>query len=88
MTSPGLMSIGLSQPLFLKMVCAVYLMVPLDIKPGDVIVRFNGEILENPNSLQRSLASLKAGTRVQLGVVRDGREYPPVPVDVADLPDP
>lgn len=57
------------------------------IKPGDVIVRFNGEILENPNSLQRSLASLKAGTRVQLGVVRDGREYPPVPVDVANLPD-
>jgi serine protease Do len=58
------------------------------IKPGDIIVRFNGEILENPNSLQRLLASLRAGTRVQLGVVRDGREYPPVAVDVANLPDP
>jgi Do/DeqQ family serine protease len=58
------------------------------IKPGDVIVRLNGEILETPNSLQRSLASLRAGTRVQLGVVRDGREYPPVQVDVADLPNP
>jgi hypothetical protein len=31
-------TIGLSQPLFLKMVCAVYVMVPMDIKPGDVIL--------------------------------------------------
>ncbi len=29
---------GLWQPLFLKMVCAVYVMVPMDIKPGDVIL--------------------------------------------------
>ncbi len=30
-------TIGLSQPLFLKMVRAVYVMVSMDIKPGDVI---------------------------------------------------
>ncbi len=30
-------TIGLSQPLFLKMVCTVYVMVSMDIKPGDVI---------------------------------------------------
>ena len=55
------------------------------IQPGDVIVRFNGEILENPGSLQRALAGREAGTRVQLNVVRQGREYT-VAVEVADLP--
>ena len=31
-------TIGLSQPLFLKMVCAVYLLVSLDVKPGAAIL--------------------------------------------------
>jgi len=34
----GAHTIGLSQPLFLKMVCAVYLMVSMDIKPDDDIL--------------------------------------------------
>ena len=31
-------TIGLSRPLFLKMVCAVYVMVAIDIRPGDQIL--------------------------------------------------
>ena len=31
-------TIGLSHPLFLKMVCVLYVMVPMDIKPGDIIL--------------------------------------------------
>jgi len=31
-------TIGLSRPLFLKMVCAVYVMVAMDIRPGDQIL--------------------------------------------------
>ncbi len=30
-------TIGLSLSLFMKMVCAVYVMVPMDVKPGDSI---------------------------------------------------
>jgi S1-C subfamily serine protease len=57
------------------------------IRPGDVIVRLNGEILENPNSLQRALAGRKVGSRIQLSVVRNGVEYPAT-VEVAALPTP
>lgn len=54
------------------------------IQPGDIIVGVNGQILENPAGLQRALAGKVVGTRVQLSVIRDGREYT-VQAEVAAL---
>ncbi|MEK0444877.1 MAG: hypothetical protein RLZZ399_198 [Verrucomicrobiota bacterium] len=45
------------------------------IQPGDVIVGVNGQILRSRSELQQSLAGKKVGSRLQLSVVRDGREY-------------
>jgi len=53
---------------------------------GDVIVRINGTIIENPNTLQKVLSDKKAGSKVQVNIVREGREYT-VAVEVADLPE-
>lgn len=54
------------------------------VQVGDVIVRINGEVLENPAALQRALSGKKAGTRLQVSVVREGREYA-VAMDVAEF---
>ncbi len=56
------------------------------IQPGDVLVRINGELVENPGSLQKFLADKKVGTRVQVNVVREGKEYT-VTTEVAELPE-
>ena len=45
------------------------------IRPGDVIVRIDGQLVESPAALQRLLADKKVGERLQVNVVRDGREY-------------
>jgi len=54
------------------------------VQVGDVIVRINGEVLENPAALQKALSGKKAGTRLQVSVVREGREYA-VAMDVAEF---
>ena len=56
------------------------------IQIGDVIVRINGTIIESPNTLQKVLSDKKAGSKVQVNIVREGREYT-VAVEVADLPE-
>jgi serine protease Do len=56
------------------------------IQPGDVIVGVNGQILPDPSGMQRALAGKGVGTRVQLTVIRDGREYT-VQTEVAALPE-
>ena len=43
------------------------------LKPGDVILRFAGEKLEDGRDLARSVGEAKAGTRVPVEVYRDGR---------------
>jgi S1-C subfamily serine protease len=45
------------------------------IRPGDVIVRIDGQLVESPAALQRLLADKKVGERLQVNVVREGREY-------------
>jgi S1-C subfamily serine protease len=54
------------------------------LQPGDVIIGVNGQLLENPSGLSKALAGKTAGTKVQLNVVRDGREWR-VMSEVADL---
>jgi len=54
------------------------------VQIGDVIVRINGEVLENPAALQKALSGKKAGTRLQVSVVREGREYAVV-MEVAEF---
>jgi len=55
------------------------------IRPGDVIVRINGEIVETAAQLPKFLADKKVGTPVQVNVVRNGTEYT-VTAEVAELP--
>lgn len=54
------------------------------LQPGDVIIGVNGQLLENPSGLPKALAGKAAGSKVQLNVVRDGREWR-VMSEVADL---
>jgi serine protease Do len=44
------------------------------IKPGDVIVRFNGHPVENASSLRVLVASVKSGQEVPVEIVRDGEQ--------------
>ncbi len=44
------------------------------LKPGDVIVAYNGEPVANGNTLRNHVASTKPGTEVQLTIIRDKRE--------------
>jgi len=46
------------------------------IKPGDIIVAFQGEPIQNPHDLTRRIAGTPPGTKVALRVVRNGRETP------------
>jgi serine protease Do len=45
------------------------------LKPGDVIVRFQGEDLQDPRDLTRRVAATPPGTSVKLDVVRRGGEH-------------
>ena len=44
------------------------------VKPGDIVVRFNGEAIEHFKSLPRRVADTGTGTEVPVVVWRDGRE--------------
>ena len=44
------------------------------IKPGDVIVEFNGRPVANTSDLQKSVTATKPGTSVALKVMRNGKE--------------
>ena len=43
------------------------------LRPGDVIISFNGTTIEDPSHFQRLLADAKIGGDVTLGVLREGR---------------
>jgi len=43
------------------------------LRPGDVIVSFNGTAIEDPSQLYRLLSDAKIGTTVTLGILREGR---------------
>ena len=45
------------------------------LKPGDVIVRFQGDELQDPRDLTRRVAATPPGTSVKLDVVRRGGEH-------------
>jgi Do/DeqQ family serine protease len=44
------------------------------IRPGDVIVTFNGQPVTDGNTLRNQVAVTRPGTEVELTVLRDGRE--------------
>ncbi|MEW5421370.1 Do family serine endopeptidase [Amorphus sp. 3PC139-8] len=54
------------------------------IKAGDVILSVNGEAVENPRDLARTIASKAPGTEVTIGVWRDGAKQD-VSVDLGTL---
>jgi Do/DeqQ family serine protease len=43
------------------------------LRPGDVVVSFNGTAIEDPSQLYRLLSDAKIGTTVTLGILREGR---------------
>ncbi|MDE3153717.1 MAG: trypsin-like peptidase domain-containing protein [Acidobacteriota bacterium] len=43
------------------------------IRPGDVIVSFNGEPVNEPSDLLRHVSDARAGTTARVGLIRDGR---------------
>lgn len=46
------------------------------IKPGDVITKIDGSLVDSPNKLSRLVAGLPPGSTVNVEVVRDGRRLP------------
>ena len=44
------------------------------LRAGDIIVRLNGESVEDMRQLRHTIAATEPGTRVDLGVYRNGRE--------------
>jgi Do/DeqQ family serine protease len=56
------------------------------IKQGDVITAVNGKPVNDSNELRNEIAATAPGTRVQLNVVRDGREQQ-LSATLAQLPD-
>jgi Do/DeqQ family serine protease len=55
------------------------------IRPGDVIDRFNGQTVDDPNQFLRFLADTPIGTTVTLTIIRAGRELDvKVPVEKTD----
>jgi serine protease Do len=55
------------------------------IRPGDVIVSLNGEPVDDARSLALRVGSMKPGTSVRLGVIRNGREDT-LTLTLGDLP--
>ena len=43
-----------------------------DMQPGDVIVRFDGDLIDNTEDLQGRVVQTRPGTAVPVGVMRDG----------------
>ncbi len=43
------------------------------IRPGDVVVAFNGQTVDDPSQLSRLVMDAKIGTTARLKIVRDGR---------------
>jgi serine protease Do len=56
------------------------------LKPGDVIVRYDGKAVESPRALSTLVAATASGRAVEVGVIRDGRTQP-VRVTIAPLKD-
>ncbi len=44
-----------------------------DLKPGDIIVRFNGKKVKNTNDLRERVAATRPGTKTTLEIVREGK---------------
>jgi serine protease Do len=44
------------------------------IEPGDVIVSFNGQKVEDPSQLQRYIQDARIGSDAAIGVIREGRQ--------------
>jgi serine protease Do len=44
------------------------------LKPGDVITKYNGKIIDDSGALSRAVAATPAGDNAKLTVIRDGRE--------------
>jgi serine protease Do len=55
------------------------------LKPGDVIVRFQGEEIQDPRDLTRRVAATPPGTAVKLDVIRPGGEAATVTARVGEL---
>jgi serine protease Do len=53
------------------------------IRPGDIIVRFDGQTIDDPSQFVRMLADAAIGSTVKLGIIRDARAIE-VPVRVTD----
>jgi serine protease Do len=51
------------------------------VRPGDIIVRFNGQSVDDPSSFVRLLADTPIGSTVKLSIVRQGRTME-IPVKV------
>jgi serine protease Do len=43
------------------------------IRPGDVIVAFNGQAITDPSQFMRMISDSKIGSSITLKVLRDGR---------------
>ncbi len=55
-----------------------------DLKPGDVIVSFNGDPVEDVEDLQQKVVDTRPGTVVELGVYRGG-EPTTLPITIGEL---
>lgn len=55
------------------------------IKPGDIIVRFNGKDVEDSKGLQVLVAAAGVGTMVTVDVIRDKKVYP-INVKIGEMP--
>ena len=44
------------------------------IQPGDVIVAFNGQAVDDPSQLSRMVMDAKIGTTASVTVLRNGRK--------------
>jgi Do/DeqQ family serine protease len=51
------------------------------IRPGDIIVSFNGQRVDDPSQFVRLLADAPIGSTVKLGIIREGKRID-VPVEV------
>jgi serine protease Do len=57
----------------------------MDLRPYDVIVKFDGEEVASDDELIRAIAAKAPGTAAEFVVLRDGREFP-VSVKLAERP--
>jgi serine protease Do len=55
------------------------------LQQGDVVVFFNGHKVDDARSLSRMVAAVQPGTRVSLGIIRDGRNTE-IDVTLGEMP--